>query len=265
MLDFHPETLAEQIGRAAPTQANIPNFNAFESTSELWSDYYSRFQTFVRAHSVPARIQAQVFLTNQVSTTYKLLSNLAAQEEPPVDINALTLQQIVAYMGRQFDPKRFVVRERFRFWSDMSRKPGETVPELAARIRQAAATCGFTNIRNPLDEALRTRFICSVNNEAVLKALFKINDDELTFSRAIEIASETEDAAKVAKETVFGTAPAEVRQIRRKVSRPTKPTQKSLIYLTINVYVTVVVTQPTLHQIVPIKMQYVTTAKLLVI
>ena len=131
-------------------------------------------------------------------------------------------------MGRQFDPKRFVVRERFRFWSDMSRKSGETVPELAARIRQAAATCGFTNIRNPLDEALRTRFICSVNNEAVLKALFKINDDELTFSRAIEIASETEDAAKVAKETVFGTAPAEVRQIRRKVSRPTKPTQKSI-------------------------------------
>ena len=124
---IRPETPAGQIGRAAPTQANIPNFNAFESTSELWSDYYSRFQTFVRAHSVPARIQAQVFLTNQVSTTYKLLSNLAAQEEPPVDINALTLQQIVAYMGRQFDPKRFVVRERFRFWNDMSRKPGETV------------------------------------------------------------------------------------------------------------------------------------------
>ena len=63
---IHPETPAGQTGRAAPTQANIPNFNAFESTSELWSDYYSRFQTFVRAHSVPARIQAQVFLTNQV-------------------------------------------------------------------------------------------------------------------------------------------------------------------------------------------------------
>ena len=67
----------------------------------------------------------------------------------------------------------------------MKRKPGEIVQKLAARITQAAATCDFANIENPLDEALRTRFICSINNEAVLKALLKINDDELTFEKAI--------------------------------------------------------------------------------
>ena len=32
----------------------------------------------------------------------------------------------------QFHPKRFVVRERFRYWSDIKRKPGETVQELAS-------------------------------------------------------------------------------------------------------------------------------------
>jgi hypothetical protein len=48
---------------------------------------------------------------------------------------------------------------------------------------------------------MRTRFLCSIDNEAVLKARFKIKHDELTFSRAIEIAIET---AKVAKETVHG-------------------------------------------------------------
>ena len=52
---------------------------------------------------------------------------------------------------------------------------------------------------------MRTRFICSVNNEAELKAMFKVKDDDLTFARAIEIAIKTEDAAKVAKETVYGT------------------------------------------------------------
>ena len=50
-------------------------------------------------------------------------------------------------------PKKFVIRERFKFWSDMQRKPGETIHELAARIRQDAATCDFTSIRNPQDEA----------------------------------------------------------------------------------------------------------------
>jgi len=77
-------------------------------------------------------------------------------------------------------------------------KPSETVQELAARIRQDATTC------DPLDEAMRTKFICSVSNEAVLKALFKIKDDELTFTRVVEIATKTEDAAKVAKETAHG-------------------------------------------------------------
>jgi hypothetical protein len=83
----------------------------------------------------------------------------------------------------------------------MDRKPGQ----LVSRIRQDALTCDFTSIRDPLDEAMRTRFICSVKNETVLKALFKVKDDELTFARAIEIATETEDAAKVAKETVHGS------------------------------------------------------------
>ena len=78
----------------------------------------------------------------------------------------------------------------------MQRKPGETVLELAARIRQAAATCDFSAIEDPLDEALRTRFICSTTKQ-LLKALFKVKDYKLTFSRAIEIAVETEDAAKV--------------------------------------------------------------------
>ena len=86
----------------------------------------------------------------------------------------------------------------------MSRKPGETVQELVARIRQEAVTCDFASVKDPLDEALRTRFVCSINNEAVLKALFKVKDNDLTFNKAIEIAMETEDAAKVAKETVHG-------------------------------------------------------------
>lgn len=50
----------------------------------------------------------------------------------------------------------------------MRRKPGETLQGLAASIRQDAATCEFASIKEPQDEALRSRFVCSVNNEAVL-------------------------------------------------------------------------------------------------
>ena len=79
------------------------------------------------------------------------------------------------------------MREQCKFWSDQQRKPGETIQELAARIRQDAATCDFASIKDPQDEALHTRLICLVNNETVLEALFKIKDDELDFTRAIKV------------------------------------------------------------------------------
>ena len=60
--------------------------------------------------------------------------------------------------------------------------------------------CGFYAIKDPLDEAMWTRFICSLGNEIVLNAIFKISDEVLTFSKTVKIAQDTEDASKAAKE-----------------------------------------------------------------
>ena len=160
----------------------IQSFSAFDSATELWTDNWARFNTFTEANSIPEEKKAYVFLTNQTPVTYKLLSNLASQQTPPKDVNELNVENIAEFMMDQFHPKRFIVRERFKFWSKMDRKPGETINELVARIRQDAVTCDFTSITDPLDEAMRTRFICSINNEAVLKALFKVKDGDLTFA-----------------------------------------------------------------------------------
>ena len=204
-------TLHPQLSTAA-----IPPFAAFDSTSELWPDYWSRFCTFVVANAVSEQRQAQVFLTNQTAAVYKQLANLATQQTPPKDINKLKMSEIVNFMKEQFDPKVFIVRERFKFWSDMQRKPGETLQELTARIRQDATTCDFPSIEDPQDEALRQRFICSVNNEAVLKALCKVKDTDLTFARAVQVAIETEDAARVAKETVYSSKARPVNKVHQK-------------------------------------------------
>ena len=231
---------------------NVPtpmaSFQPFDSTSELWTDYLARFRTFVTANSIPDNKQAQIFLTNQSNSVYKMLSNLAAQQQPvtnqsnsvykmlsnlaaqqqPVkSIHELTMNDIQTFMAEQFDPKQFVVRELFKFWSDMKRKPGETITELASRIRQDAATCDFQSIiKDPLDEALRTKFICSVDNEAVLKTLFKLKDDELKFSNAIRVAQEVEEAAKVAKETVHGQPSTSVQKVYHAKSKTSKTQEK---------------------------------------
>ena len=208
--------MAEKEPRLAPGQASAPvtsppvamttpSFAAFDPTSELWKDYWARFQICMEANSIPTERQPKVFLTNQSKATFKLISTLAAQMATPKEIENLTMEEIVAFMDEQYDSRKFIVQERFRFWSQMQRKPGETVPELAARIRQDAAKCDFDAIKDPQDEAMRTRFICSIGNEAVLKAIFKVSDEELTFSKAVKIAQDTEDAAKATKEQCYGS------------------------------------------------------------
>ena len=59
-----------------------------------------------------------------------------------------------------------------------------------------ATTCDFPAIKNPLDEAMRTCFICAINNEAILKSVFREKEEKLTFAKAVEIATEVEEAAK---------------------------------------------------------------------
>ena len=190
------ETILAMVQQSKPAILNT-KFDEFDPAAELWSDHWARFETFTRANAIPDDRRAEIFLTNQSSVVYKLVMNLAQQQTPPRDVNSLSMAEMAAYMAEHFNPKRFVVRERFT-----ERKPGETVHEQAARIRQEAATCDFTSIQNPLDEAMRTRFVRSIQNEATIKALFKAKDDELTFSRAIEIAAEAEEATRVAQETV---------------------------------------------------------------
>ena len=93
----------------------LASFQPFDSTSELWLEYLERFRTFLTANSVPKEKETQVSLTNQSKVTYKLLSNLAAQQPTPKSINELGIEVIQKSMGEQYDPKRFVVRERYKF------------------------------------------------------------------------------------------------------------------------------------------------------
>ena len=77
----------------------IPKFTPFNTTEELWGDYWDRFCTFIQVHSIPEAKQAQVFLTNQTSVLYKLISGYASQLSPSKEVNQLTI---------------YVVRERYK-------------------------------------------------------------------------------------------------------------------------------------------------------
>ena len=181
--------------RDAPS-GNGLQFPGFDPSSEVWKDYYSRFETFSRAHSL-SKNKAAFFLSCQTPAIYQQLADLAIQKSKTT-IHKLSVDEITTFMGEQYDPAQYTVRERFRFWSNIGRRPGESVSQLASRIRKDAATCDFGTIADPLDEALRTRFVCSIQNDTILKQMFKTSEGALTFDKAVKLAMEMEEASKAA-------------------------------------------------------------------
>ena len=116
-------TLIENsVSAVRPSPYSVPSFTAFDSTAELWTDYYSRLLTFIKAYSVPETKIAQIFLTNQTVSVHKLQKSLASQQQPPININESDMETLAQFMAEQYYPKLFVIRERYKFWSDLSRK-----------------------------------------------------------------------------------------------------------------------------------------------
>ena len=98
-----------KAGGTMALQHQTPPFPAFDSTAELWKDYLLRFETFVNANSVPDEKKALVFLINQTSGTYKLITNYASQQDVPTTANAMKFNDITGFMSSHYDPTQFTV------------------------------------------------------------------------------------------------------------------------------------------------------------
>ena len=122
------ELLLQSLQQKQETAANaVPAFPGFDPSAELLTDYIDRFNTFIAARPIHQGRIAGTFLTNQQPTLYKQMSNMASQLPTPKQINGLSMDEILEFFKDQYDPKRFIVRERYTYWSDMQRKPGETI------------------------------------------------------------------------------------------------------------------------------------------
>ena len=162
------EDIRKAGGTMTPQHQTAP-VPAFDSTSELWKDYLLRFETFVNDNSVPGEKKTLVFLTNMTSGTYKLMTNYASQQDVPTTANVMQFSDLTDFMSSHYEPTQFTVRERYKFWSTIKRKPGETSTErqLWSDRWQLHATfqpswIHWTRRCGP------ACFICAINNEAIL-------------------------------------------------------------------------------------------------
>ena len=80
-MDYKLQSLMEDITHSETTGL-VTILKPFDSDSELWSNYLTRFRAFFATNSILEDKRAHVFLTNQSTVTYKFRSNLAAQSAP---------------------------------------------------------------------------------------------------------------------------------------------------------------------------------------
>lgn len=209
--------ILNSIRSTSNRDASNLKFAPFNSSEDLWKQYKARFLTFIEANNVSEKRIPLIFITNQSKEIFQILKTAAEQFKLPKEINELTWIDINLIMENNFDAAKFTVRERHRFYTETKRLPSETIQEYAARIREKATSCDFKSIKDPLDEALKTVFICNVNSETVLKGIFHRSKENLTFAQIVEVAAEIEDAVKSAKAQLFTNS-----ECVNKVVKPTE-------------------------------------------
>ena len=53
------------------------------SETDLWTDYWTRFETFCEANNISSTREPLVFLTNQSSTTFKTIDTFVSRQTTP--------------------------------------------------------------------------------------------------------------------------------------------------------------------------------------
>ena len=167
---------------AAPVvMGTLGRVEEYEHHKEDWPQYVERL-----SHFFEAKRKRSVFLAVVGATTYKVLRDLVAPSKP----GDIPFEELVQKLEEHFSPKPSEIVERFRFHT-RSRKPGESVANFIASLRALSEHCNFGTV---LEDMLRDRLVCGVNDDTTQKRL--LAEPNLTYKRAVEIARGLETADK---------------------------------------------------------------------
>ncbi|KII62619.1 hypothetical protein RF11_06621 [Thelohanellus kitauei] len=110
---------------------------------------------------------------------FLLVKTTTAHFKEPMNVDQRNWNNIKSIMWTHFDSRKLVVRERHRLYAKLT-----------------------TNRIKLSENYHQTGFICAVNSEAVLKAVFHKSSDDLTFAQVVEIAAEVENTSYASKKQI---------------------------------------------------------------
>ena len=171
--------------------ATLGRVDEFDGTRDDWLQYVERLEHFFSANGVDdADKKRSVLLTVIGAATYKTLRNILSPEKPGEKPYA----ELVESLSKYFKPTPSEIVERFKFHSRV-RKAGESISTYVAELRSLTEYCNFGPT---LDNMIRDRLVCDVNDGAIQKRL--LAEPALTYGKAVELALSAETAAQSMRE-----------------------------------------------------------------
>ena len=169
------------------THGKIGSFNP---TNETWSSYSERLQYYFEANEIRDAKKHPTFLSICGPSTFQLLSSLAQ----PKSLRDHSFTELTELLDKHYDPAPSPIVQRFTFNTRL-RRSDESIAEFVAELKSIARHCKFGNV---LNDMLRDRLVCGVNDTRIQRSL--LQEPNLTYEKALEIAQGIEAAAKNAQQ-----------------------------------------------------------------
>ena len=166
------------------------SISQFACDAESFTEWIERLEQWFIANDINAAGKKRaLFLSHIGSRGYKLVRSLSQNE--PTTKSYVELKRL---MMDHLHPKPNEIAQRYVFFK-RDRRSGESVNNYVAELRKLSEHCNFAN---NLQEHLRDRFVCGLNDERVQQKLLAAK--ELTLQTAVDTATAMEAAARSAKQ-----------------------------------------------------------------
>ena len=174
------------------TMSSVGKIESFDPTQETFPRYVKRIKNFFSANEVADAKQKYVFLNSLGRKHYNLLSNLLSPAEP----EDKSLDELITVLTKHFQPTTSVIAERYSLHC-RCQTPNESIADFVVGLKKSITCCQYEpHVQSIL---LRDRFVCGLAHEATRKRLLT-EDNDLTFNRAVEIATSVERASVQARQ-----------------------------------------------------------------
>ena len=170
----------------------VGHIGPFVEGQEEWPQYAERVEHFFKANGIDGdEKRLAAFMSLIGPQVYKLLANLVAPKKP----GEKKYEEVVAELKKHYDLQPSEIMQRFRFHTRI-RKTEESIGTYLAELKALAQKCNFKS--DTLNEMLRDRLVCGINEDSIQKRLLSVAD--LTYDSAVKKSLAMEAAMQNAKE-----------------------------------------------------------------